>query len=330
MEKSKFISTVALVVCVMIGMPRLVQAQGVEEGIRQLAEQIVERSASADKTTIAISAFPHADDTCSELSNYIADELVLNLFSVPGNNLSIVERSQLGQIFSEIELSMTGAVDANTTQELGRIAGVDTLLVGSITDMGDELRVNARMLDTETAQVFSAAAVNIPRTSTIQGLFERRASSGCSMVAKKRSLDGRRSDSDRTEPTNSRAELRSELDMKDMVGKWSGSVKCMGVGEKEGSSDSGPRTMELFEPNPIGVRGTYFRDGEFNGQSYSCGQRSCKEAVTLTLDLKREGVWFILPLGTEIPLQLVSDGVLFGEGSVNEWKCQIQFGKISN
>lgn len=163
-------------------MPSQAQSQSsVEDGIRQLAQQIVERSASADKTTIAISAFPHVDDTCSELSNYLADELVLNLFSVPGNTLSIVERSQLDRIFSEIQLSMTGVVDINTTQELGRIAGVDTLLVGSITDIGDELRINARMLDTETAQVFSAAAVNIPRTSTVEQLFGRPSTNGCTM-----------------------------------------------------------------------------------------------------------------------------------------------------
>ena len=151
---------------------------GVEDGVDDLARQIVARSGSEETTTIAIAAFPHVDDTCSELSNFLVDELVLSLFDVPDANLKIIERSQLGRIFAELELSMSGAVDANTTQELGRIHGVDTLLVGSLTTLGDDLRVNARLLHTETGQVFSAAAVNIAKTSTVEGLMGRPSASG--------------------------------------------------------------------------------------------------------------------------------------------------------
>jgi TolB-like protein len=154
---------------------------GMEGGIDELARQIVERAGSSERTTIAISAFPHVDDTCSELSNFLVDELVLSLFRVPGGRLQIIERSQLGRIFAEIELSMSGAVDANTTQQLGRLHGVDTLLVGSLTTIGDDLRVNARMINTETGQVFSAAAVNIPKTPTIETLMRRPSAAGCTM-----------------------------------------------------------------------------------------------------------------------------------------------------
>ena len=168
---------------ILIAAPAAAQTGGtVESGIERLAEQIVARSAAADRTTIAISSFPHVDDTCSELSNFLVDELVLSLFSVPGSRLSIIERSQLSRIFAELELSMSGAVDMNTTRELGRIHGVETLLVGSLTTIGDDLRINARLIDTETGQVFSAAAVNIPRTSTIEDLMRRPAAGGCTMM----------------------------------------------------------------------------------------------------------------------------------------------------
>ena len=155
---------------------------GMEGGVDELARQIVDRASSSERTTIAISAFPHVDDTCSELSNFLVDELVLSLFRVPGGNLQIIERSQLGRIFAEIELSMSGVVDANTTQQLGRLHGVDTLLVGSLTTIGDSLRVNARMINTETGQVSSAAAVNIPKTPTIEALMRRPSAGGCTMT----------------------------------------------------------------------------------------------------------------------------------------------------
>ncbi len=153
----------------------------VQRGVDQLAGQIVAYSAAADRTTIAIASFPHVDDTCSELSNFLVDELVLSLFIIPDNQLSIIERSQLGRSFAELELSLSGAGDVNTTRELGRLH-VETLLIGSLTTMGDDLRINARLIDTETGQVFSAAAVNIPRTSTIEDLMQRPAAGGCTMM----------------------------------------------------------------------------------------------------------------------------------------------------
>jgi TolB-like protein len=176
MFKSVFAATALMFQSVAFGQT------GMEGGIDELARQIVERAGASERTTIAISAFPHVDDTCSELSNFLVDELVLSLFRVPGGRLQIIERSQLGRIFAEIELSMSGAVDANTTQQLGRLHGVDTLLVGSLTTIGDDLRVNARMINTETGQVFSAAAVNIPKTPTIETLMRRPSAAGCTMT----------------------------------------------------------------------------------------------------------------------------------------------------
>lgn len=309
--------------------PGLAQSS-VEDGIADLAQQIVQRSASADKTTIAISAFPHVDNTCSELSNYLADELVLSLFGVPGNSLSIVERSQLDRIFSEIELSMSGAVDANTTQELGRIAGVDTLLVGSITEIGDEIRVNARMIDTETAQVFSAAAVNIPQTETTAELFASPATGGCGMASGR---DGGQPSAEAVAASSGLQALpglSTDFNMADMVGRWSGSRNCSGIGDHDeqyaGKSLSEPRTMILSEPSPSSLRVRYFMSATYGGsfQNY-----------TLNRNFAKEDIWFTLPAAGGISLKLVAEGVLFGEYTKKNdedqdvWACTLQFGQIS-
>lgn len=158
-------------------------ASTLEEGITDLARQIVDKSLASETTTLAIAAFPHADDSCSEMSNYLVDELVLSLFTVQSGQLEIIERSQLERIFAELQLSMTGAIDANTTQELGRIHGVDALLIGSLTLVGEALRVNSRLIDTETGRVFSAAAVSIPKTATIDELMSVPAIGGCTLSA---------------------------------------------------------------------------------------------------------------------------------------------------
>jgi len=72
----------------------------VETGLAQLAQQIVSKSAAAGKTAIAVLPFPNSDGTCSVLSNFIADELIQNLFSVPNSQLEIVERTQLEAVIN--------------------------------------------------------------------------------------------------------------------------------------------------------------------------------------------------------------------------------------
>lgn len=293
----------------------------VSEGIDQLAAQIVSRSVAADRTTIAIAAFPHVDDTCSELSNFLVDELVLSLFSLPDNQLSIIERSQLDRIFSELELSLSGAVDVNTTQELGRVHGVDTLLVGTLSNFGEDLRVNARLIDTETARVYSAAAVNIPRTSTFEALMERPAAGGCTMMPSGGGEGGARQTAaqGRAAPNFdiSLPEIDEDFQIASLAGSWSGQVAC------ESSVVDG--SVRLREPSRISLVAYYYHE-----QARARGNRY--DTTTLAFDMSDGGIGnrFILNLGPGgIPLQLIAPDVLYGEfiHSESSEECSLYLGK---
>jgi len=126
---------------------------------------------------LAISAFPHSDGSCSETSNYIVDELVLSIFTET-QNLQIVERSQLQAVFDELALNQSGMVDLSSANELGKVLGVEALVVGSVTTLGDQLRIFARLIDTETGTVFAGAATTVLNTDTIKALAGNR-TSGC-------------------------------------------------------------------------------------------------------------------------------------------------------
>jgi hypothetical protein len=94
----------------------LAQAAGsVEDGLATLAKQIVQKSTAADRTSLAVLPFPHADGSCSVLSTYIVDELILSLFSVPESKLDIVERSQLEALISELQIGEGGLLNPETT-----------------------------------------------------------------------------------------------------------------------------------------------------------------------------------------------------------------------
>ena len=149
-------------------------AESLESGMQELAEQIIKNSLADKKTVIAVVPFPHADGVYSELSNYIVDELVLKLFTGPDLEMEIMERSQLNEIFSELKMSLTGAIDPKTIKQLGKLHGVDALVIGSITVLGERVRIIARLIDTETGKVFSAAGTKIPKTEILIELMNNK------------------------------------------------------------------------------------------------------------------------------------------------------------
>lgn len=152
----------------------------VEQGLEELAATIAAKSREAERTTIAVLPFPNADGTCSVLSTYVVDELILALFSLPDTQLDIIERSQLEALIRELQIGEGGLLNPATTKELGNLSGVNALTIGTITVIGDLVRLNARLVATDTGKTLSAAAVTVPKTSALSTLLEQR--TPCSTV----------------------------------------------------------------------------------------------------------------------------------------------------
>lgn len=64
---------------------------------------------------------------------------------------SVVERRQVAQILKEQSLSFSGAVDASQIRNLGRILGVDALVMGNVTDFSNS-REQTVMVDVPQEQ----------------------------------------------------------------------------------------------------------------------------------------------------------------------------------
>ncbi len=168
-----------LALSALLGQAAMAQVEGpVEQGLAQLAGQIVAKSTAAGKSAIAVLPFPNSDDSCSVLSNFIADELIQSLFSIPGSKLEIVERAQLETIISELKLGASGLLNPETTKKLGSQSGVSALTVGTITVIGDTVRINARLIATDSGKAVSAAAVDIPKVAAVSELLRQPISAG--------------------------------------------------------------------------------------------------------------------------------------------------------
>ena len=76
-------------------------------------------------------------------------------------------------------------MDISTAQKLGELVGAQAVLVGSISDLRDDVSLNARLVDVETGTFLTAALVKLQKSPAIQSMLEK----GQIMASSRKSKD---------------------------------------------------------------------------------------------------------------------------------------------
>lgn len=117
--------------------------------------------AAEQPSTVAVIDFANNSLTDREsyepLSHGLSAALSTELSHVEG--LDMVERSRIRQVAQEIGLQASGIVDDRTAGQIGRILGARYLLLGSYMVMGKKVRIDVRMVETETTRLVKAEQV---------------------------------------------------------------------------------------------------------------------------------------------------------------------------
>ena len=151
-------------------------------------------AANAQKKRVAVMNFDYATvrsrvstlfGTDQDVGKGIADILVDRL--VADGAYSVIERKELDKITSEQDFANSDRADASTAAKIGRVLGVDAIIIGSITEFGSEdkktdiggggisdrlgkfgiggvsrskasalVQITARMIDTSTAEILAS------------------------------------------------------------------------------------------------------------------------------------------------------------------------------
>jgi curli biogenesis system outer membrane secretion channel CsgG len=73
--------------------------------------------------------------------------------------IRVVERAQLQQILQEQNLGREGRLDNNALVAVGRLIGARYMVTGTLIDIRGDMRIDARIFDTETSQILRAQSV---------------------------------------------------------------------------------------------------------------------------------------------------------------------------
>jgi len=136
-----------------------------------LALQITQTMLEQKKTKLAVIEFSDLNGNIIELGKFLSEELITKLFIT--GKFEVVERQLLTKVIAEYKLNFTGIVDPESVKQLGKILGVDAIACGTIADLGDSIRVNAKLIRVETALIFGVAAVEIYKDKDIKKLLQK-------------------------------------------------------------------------------------------------------------------------------------------------------------
>jgi len=121
------------------------------------------------KTTIknvAIADFANLSGTPTELGKYLAEQFS-DVMVNANISFSVINRGRLNFLLKEAGLDAKGLLDPNSVAKLGKLKGIDAIVVGTMTSVGESINVNVQALNLETAVILASAKGSLPRTPAI-------------------------------------------------------------------------------------------------------------------------------------------------------------------
>jgi TolB-like protein len=105
--------------------------------------------------------------TC--LGDLLTEELSVGLAG-GDRSYQIVSRNdaKLKAALSEQRLGRSGLIDPESAAHVGQLLGVQALAMGTVTPVGDNIRLTISLIDAGTARIVGGAAATFPRTKAIE------------------------------------------------------------------------------------------------------------------------------------------------------------------
>src|SRR6202043_2678867 len=122
--------------------------------------------------SVAVAECPDLQGVPSDLGRYAAERLVTRLSARPAQ-FSVIERRRLDQVLGELRFGLTDLVDPAKAKQLRKMIGVDAIVVGTISDLGNSVDIDARIIEIETSRTFPGVSVSLSKDDTVKQLLER-------------------------------------------------------------------------------------------------------------------------------------------------------------
>ena len=135
-----------------------------DQALKEAAERIDEWIEAGSKIAPLNFNSPH-----DKFSGYVLEGLTANL--VESRKLIVVDRKEVALIRSEFAFQLSGEVDDDSIQDLGRMLGAQSIISGSLTDMGGFQRIVVRVRNVQNASVEVQYRANIVNDNIVAAIL---------------------------------------------------------------------------------------------------------------------------------------------------------------
>ena len=183
-----------------------------------IAEAVIRIEAETQTgTKVALLNFTSPSD---RFSLYVLDELTANLMET--KKLIVVDRREIDLIRSEFDFQFSGEVGDDSIQELGRMLGAQSIVTGSLTEIGGDYRIVIRVLNVQSAAITVHYRSDVTNDRRVQALLEGGRSSGTT------NNQQRSSNVQTTTVQNpvQTPQLPRQISEEDLIGVWKGSYRA--------------------------------------------------------------------------------------------------------
>lgn len=136
------------------------------EGLRRKVDADPVVHERVERGYIAVATFSLIDIASSAVAKNVAEDLYTAMIN---DKFSLGERGQLDKVLQELKIHDTGLIDAKTAQRIGYQTGCDIILLGSISDRGQFVVINARLMETATGKSLVAERVEMRKIPIERG-----------------------------------------------------------------------------------------------------------------------------------------------------------------
>jgi TolB-like protein len=139
-------------------------AVSLDEAIRSGAQEIEAELTMGNKVVVL-----NFKSTSRRLSDYVLDEMMTAL--VKSGKITVVDRANLELIQKEMDFQMSGEVSDSSAQSIGQKLGAQSIISGSIEDIGTSYRIRFRAIEVVSAAIQVLSSFNVKKNNEIAALM---------------------------------------------------------------------------------------------------------------------------------------------------------------
>jgi len=118
-------------------------------------------------TNVAIFSFTSPS---TAFSDFVVNDLTSKL--IAGKKVTVVDRRNLSLINQEMDLQLSGIVSDESVQTIGKMLGAQSIISGSLINMGTYYRFNVSVTNVETAEIQDQISLDLQKDTQVVFLLE--------------------------------------------------------------------------------------------------------------------------------------------------------------